>query len=347
VNLDLLQHVPLLLRRRHLVPKLLRNYKRLLLDKKPVLRTVDFAITTGCTCACDHCYAALLVDPSRTPLNLEEKKRVIDETLELGAVAINFVGGDPLCDPDLARLLAHVPPSEAVSVVTTNAALFDEPLLDRLIAAGLGVLAVSLDDPDADAHDAFRHRPGTHARAVAAIRAARERRIECVVNSVITDAKLLDGRAARLADFARSQGAKINLSLPVPAGRWSGRELEHLSPEAETELQRLRGQSHVRWDGQSNYLHVGCSAGVEKLSITAYGDVMPCAAIQISFGNLRERPLRDIWGELLANPRFARVTDRCPLAEDKDFVARYLAPLGQAETVKPLPARDVLGPPES
>jgi len=346
MNLELVRHLPLLLQRWRLVPKLVRNYKKLLVDKRPVLRTVDFAITVDCPCACEHCYAALLVDTSRTPLDLGEKKRVIDEMLDLGAVAINFVGGDPLCDPDLMALVAHIPPSEAVPVVTTNAVFLDEPFLDRLIEAGLGILAISLDEPEPAEHDAFRNRPGTYDRAMAAIKAAEKRRLECVINSVVTEEKLLDGRAAWLVDLARCHGARINISLPIPVGRWAGRSLERLSPVAEMELQRLRRQSHVRWDGQSNYLRAGCTAGVEKLSITAYGDVMPCAAIQISFGNIRVRPLREIWQDLLDNSQFSRDTDRCPLAEDLDFVRRYLQPLGQDDAPKPMPAQEIIELPD-
>ena len=346
MNLDLVKHLPLLLRRRRLIPKLVGNYKKLLIDKQPVLRTVDFAITADCPCACDHCYAEPLADPDRTPLSLDEKKRVLDEVLELGAVAVNFVGGDPLCDPDLVSLIGHIPPSEAVPVVTTNAVLLDEKLLDSMIRAGLGILVISLDEPDEAAHDRFRHREGTHARAMAALAAAKARRVECVINSVISEAKLMDGRAAWLVDFARRNGAKINLSPLVPVGRWAGHDIERLSPEAEEEFQRLRRQSHVRWDGQSNYLRPGCTAGSAKLAITAYGDVMPCHAIQISFGNLLERPLSSIWQDVLAHPLFSRTDDRCPLAWDSDFAGRYLDPVVRNPSPKPLAAEDVLGEPE-
>ncbi len=344
MNFDLLRHLPLLLKRRRLIPKLLRNYKKLLIDKRPVLRTVDFSVTFVCTCECEHCYIQPLVDHTRTALDLEEKKRVIRELLELGAVAINFVGGEPLCDPDLEQLIASIPPSEGVAVVTTNGVLLDEALLDRLIEAGLGILCVSLDEPDAAAHDAFRRRAGTFDQAMRAIVAAEQRGLECVINSVITEEKLLDGRAARLVEMAREQHAKINLALPVPVGRWAKRGIERLSPAADAEMARLRRLSHVRWDGQSNYLKPGCGAGVEKLAITAYGDVLPCGGIQLTFGNVRDKPLRDIWRDMLAYPQFSHLTDRCPLSEDPDFIRRYLDPIERCEMPKPLPAEMVLGP---
>jgi MoaA/NifB/PqqE/SkfB family radical SAM enzyme len=341
MNPFLLTHAPLLVRRRSLVPKLIRNYWRLLIHHEPVLRTADLAVTPLCNCACEHCYAQPIVDESRTPLSLAEKKRVVREALDLGAVTVNFVGGDPLCDPELEQLVAAVPAAEAVPVVTTNAVLLDEARLDRLIEAGLGVLAVSLDDPEPAVHDAFRHREGAYRQAIKAVAAAERRGLECLIDSTVSEAQLLDGRVARLVQMAREHRAKINLSLPLPVGRWARHDVEKLSPRAAAELTRLRGLAHVRWDERYNYLTPGCGAGSEKLAVTAYGDVLPCVAIHVTFGNIRERPLREIWREMRAHPRFARVTGSCPLVEDADFIDACLR-LARSSQPKPIPAADFL-----
>jgi len=340
VNPRLIRHLPLLLRRSPLIPKLVRNYYRLLVRREPVLRSIDFATTFSCVCHCAHCYSAPLLDESRVLLSLEEKKRVLDEALDLGAVAVNFVGGEPLCDPDIVELMAHIPAGEALSVLTTNGVQLDERLLDRLIAAGLSILAVSIDDLDAASHDLFRGRKGTFRAAVRALEAGRSRGLQCIINTSITEAKLLDGRAARMESFARSHGAAINLSLPSPVGRWAPRGREELGAKARAELDRLMQKPHVRWDGDSNWLKPGCGAGVEKISITAYGDVLACGLIHANFGNLRERPLREAWGRMLALPEFHEVRERCPTSEDPEFARRVLEPIEAAE-VRPVPYRRI------
>jgi len=314
MNWKLLSHAPLLFKRRRLIPKLIRNYKKLIFDRQPVLRTIDFSTTFECTCRCDHCYVAPLLDRTRPPLDLSEKKRVIDQALSLGAVAVNFLGGEPLCDPDLLDLVAHVPPNEAVPVVTTNAVGLDEAMLDKMIEAGLGILAVSIDEVDPAAHDAFRHFEGAFQKAMDAVATAEKRGLECVINSMLTSEKLLDGRAAALVELARRYNAHINIALPVPVGRRASHGQEHLPPKA-------------------------------QLAVTAYGDVLPCGAIQLSFGNVRDMPLRAAWENMLRYPRFQKIRDGCPVSEDPEFIERVLRPIQRAGTPPPVPAKEVLGDP--
>ncbi|MCZ7583703.1 MAG: radical SAM protein [Deltaproteobacteria bacterium] len=343
MNLKLVtHHLPLLMRRRRLVPKLVRNYKRLLVDKKPVLRTVDFATTSKCMCKCEHCYAEPMAEPGRKSMSLAEKKSAIDQCLALGAVAINFVGGDPLCDRDLAELIGHIPPDEGISVITTSAAWLDDKVLGDLSDAGLSILCVSIDDPDAATHDTFRGYAGVFDKAVESLRLAKARGLECVINSVLTREQIEDGRAARLVDLAASLDAQINLTLPIPVGRWAGREPEVLPPPVMEEWKRLRAISHVRWDGQSNWLKEGCGAAKEKISITPAGDVLACAVIMLSFGNVRDEPLGVIWERMLANAEFKKERDHCPLSEDPEFIQRVLVPIENLGIGNPARAEDVL-----
>ena len=174
---------------------------------------------------------------------------------------------------------------------------------------------------------------------------AQKRGLECVINSMLTSEKLLDGRAAALVELARRYNAHINIALPVPVGRRSPHGQEHLPPKAREELDRLRSQPHARWDGQSNWLKSGCAAGVEKLAVTAYGDVLPCGAIQLSFGNVREMPLRAAWENMLRYPRFQKIQDGCPVSEDPEFIEHVLGPIQRAGTPPPVPAEQVLGDP--
>ncbi|NOZ85416.1 MAG: radical SAM protein [Deltaproteobacteria bacterium] len=302
------------------MPKLAFDYYRLLVKKEPVLRSVDFATTFECVCHCKHCYAAALRDDSRELLDFDKKKKVIKEALDLGAVAINFVGGEPLCDPDLVDLVASIPPSQAVPVVTSNGVILDERMIERLANAGLGILAVSIDDPDPRKHDRFRGRPGAFNAAVSALEAARARKIECIVNSSITEEKLLDNRAGMLVAMARAYGASINLSLPSPVGRWQPNGFEKLSPRASQILDDLMARPHVRWDGDSNWLEPGCGAGREKITITAYGDVLPCGLIQNAFGNIKDEPLRYIWHRMTRHPMFNVHRNYCPTAQEPGFL---------------------------
>ena len=104
-------------------------------------------------------------------------------------------------------------------------------------------------------------------------------------------------------------------------------------------FRRLVSQPSVRWEGSSNYLREGCPAGGEKIYITPYGDVMPCACIHASYGNLRERSLREIYREMRETPIFRKGTHRrCLVAEDPVFSEKYL------DTLNALAKKDPCGP---
>ena len=55
----------------------------------------------------------------------------------------------------------------------------------------------------------------------------------------------------------------------------------------------------------------GCPAGIEKIYITAYGDVTPCDLIHEPFGNVLEEPLETIWKRFSQDRRFTQKTYEC------------------------------------
>jgi len=60
------------------------------------------------------------------------------------------------------------------------------------------------------------------------------------------------------------------------------------------------------------------------ISITKWGDVMPCPYIHISLGNFFEEPLKDIIERGLKIKYFGKYVDTCLIAEDKDFINKYI-----------------------
>ena len=97
-------------------------------------------------------------------------------------------------------------------------------------------------------------------------------------------------------------------------GRWEGRDLT-LSTDAYRIYLDLLRLPHIRWEGSSNWISEGCPAGAEKIYITPYGDVFPCAILQTSFGNLREQPLDRIYERIGEDPRFKNCKKPCLAAE--------------------------------
>jgi radical SAM protein len=156
-------------------------------DKAPFL--VIWETTQACALACTHCRAS--AQPNRDPLELttEEGYGVIRATAEMGTPLLIFSGGDPTNRPDLLDLI-RFGRAQGLRVATIPAAT-DCLTRERVLAlkdAGLEQMALSLDQPRAELHDAFRATPGAFAKTMAAIEWAHEAALPLQINTTLCGA---------------------------------------------------------------------------------------------------------------------------------------------------------------
>lgn len=71
-------------------------------------------------------------------------------------------------------------------------------------------------------------------------------------------------------------------------------------------------------------LNMGCIGVKGMISVTQYGDVLPCPYIHTSIGNVFEEPLKDIIQRGLDIKYFGEYVDTCTVAEDRNFIDNYL-----------------------
>lgn len=147
---------------------------------------VIWETTQSCALACRHCRAS--AQPGRDPreLTTAEGKRLIDGVVEMGTKILVLSGGDPSNRPDLLELVRHGK-QQGLRVATIPAAT-DALTRERVFAlaeAGLDQMAVSLDFPRAELHDAFRGVPGAFAKTLEAIEWAHEASLPLQVNTTL------------------------------------------------------------------------------------------------------------------------------------------------------------------
>jgi len=295
-----------------LAPRIASNLALVRLGR-PVLRAVEFCVILQCGARCEHCFIGDRDRSAARPLSREEIRGTVRQAIALGAFVVHFSGGEPLLRGDLDALIRDLPRGRAISVLTTSGQGLTLARVDALAAAGLDVLVLSLEGDDAAAHDRFRGLPGGHARAVAGLRRAREKRMATVINFMVTQQRLRDRTDQRTLALARSLGAQLNVFLPASQGRWAGRPPERLDAEMRQALQQLKSQPGVRWCGDSAYLGQGCRAGTEKLSVGVEGEVIACALLpEPGLGNVRSEPLDRIWERAR---RVAAAGQGCPSCE--------------------------------
>jgi MoaA/NifB/PqqE/SkfB family radical SAM enzyme len=203
--------------------------------------------------------------------------------------------------------------------------------LDVLHQAGLGVLILSLDSPDAAEHDRNRGIPGLFNTVKAAIEQSLSRGLPVVINTVATREKLNNGDLESLRKLALGWGATLNVTIPTPLGRWQGAEEVLLSNEERIRLAGFLKRRGARTDTFSTYLRNGCPAGAEKLSIAVDGEVRPCQLLPISYGNVRDRPLSEIWDRMRQTPALRSYPPFCP-AGDREFRSQHPYLIGESES---------------
>ncbi|HET7747144.1 MAG TPA: radical SAM protein, partial [Vicinamibacteria bacterium] len=169
--------------------------------------------------------------PWRDPreLSTEEGLRVVDMVADMGTPIMVFSGGDPVSRPDLFDLVRHGA-DRGLRTATIPAATdqLTRDLVFRLKDSGLHQMALSLDFPDAERHDAFRGVPGAYAKTMQAIGWAHEAGIPLQINTTLCGdtAPCLE----QMADFvARNDIVFWEVFFLVPMGR--GTELGGLRPE--------------------------------------------------------------------------------------------------------------------
>jgi AdoMet-dependent heme synthase len=150
---------------------------------------VIWEVTRACALACVHCRADAI--PRRNPgeLSTAEGFRLIDQIRALGTPPPLFVltGGDPMRRPDLAELVGYAAGTGLTVALTPSGTAAATPArLAALKAAGLSHVAVSLDGPTPETHDAFRRVGGSYAWTTRIIEAAIRLDLPLQINSTIS-----------------------------------------------------------------------------------------------------------------------------------------------------------------
>jgi len=181
--------------------------------------------TQACDLACVHCRACAQPLRNSQELTTAEAKRLIDEIAAMEVPVFVLTGGDPLKRSDIFELVDYATQRKVrVSLTPSATPLLTRERIVRLKAAGLARLAVSLDGPTAQIHDAFRCVSGSYQCTLDAVHWAREIRLPVQINTTITrhNLAMVDDIIALLGTLDITLWSVFFL---VPTGRGSGIDL--------------------------------------------------------------------------------------------------------------------------
>lgn len=181
--------------------------------------TIAWEITRACAFACVHCRADAQHQRDPRELTTEEGYRLIDRFKAFGSPILVFTGGDPMMRPDLFDLIRYATHQGLRCSLTPTATALPTP--ERLLKAkdaGIRRIALSLDAPRPEVHDAFRQVPGSWERTMKILRNAQSIGLSAQINTTVTrhNVELLP----EMIQFVEEVGAvQWSVFFLVPTGR--------------------------------------------------------------------------------------------------------------------------------
>lgn len=315
----------------YIFPRIVENYFRRYILRQPSLRYLEVALNYNCNadcffCSCSRTKFKETVD--KKPFSLEEIGAVIVSAKKCNTLMIGIAGGEPLLSPYLEDTVRLIRKHKILSLVASNGTLVTRDKLLRLKEAGLCVFCVSLHAYGKQ-HDDIVGVPGAFDKALHALFMAKAIGLAPQGCLTPTHESLQSGEFARIIDLLTKEKIPMTLDYPVPSGRTQGDLNILLNPEEIRYIRNLCATNpYVSLDLQNNYEGYSCPAGNVCAYVTAYGEVLPCPFIQISFGNLRQEPLEKIYARMSHAPQFKGGVPYCPAGESRKFVTGYLFPIG-------------------
>jgi len=276
-------------------------------------------LTHRCPLHCVYCSNPLELQSRAGELPTEIWCRVFKDAAETGVLQIDFTGGEPLARPDIVDLVRAARSAGLYVNLITSGLPLDETRLAALVEAGLDHMQLSFQGAREETANEISGAK-SHTQKLRVLDWLRHRRLAVTLNFVI-HRRNIDQLEEMLALAESSSATRIEFANVQYYG-WAFANRENLLPTREQldhsveflkrEQQRLQGKIRIEFvvpDYYATYPKPCMGGWGRKLMlITPTGDVLPCHAAQVipglSFENVKDHGLRDIWEQSAAFQRF-------------------------------------------
>lgn len=289
------------------------------------LFSVSLELTYRCVEKCIHCY----IDDApkfcaENELTLDEYKNILRQLRELGCVNILITGGEVLLRKDLCDIVEYaVSLGFIVNVYTTGVGLTDE-VFDRLCAAKVNGISVSLYSGIAAVHDKITGVKGSFEKTLKAALMFKAAGVNTFIKCVAMKQNL--DSLESLYELGRRLNLYVTVSAQVVSGH-DGKRAENFSLGS-FELYKKFYALNLKYnpvtsaenDSREQLLNsFACGAGTNSLAIDPFGGVRACISFPAAFGSVRKDSLKNLW-DLAKNLNFRNkilreVTPKCETCE--------------------------------
>jgi MoaA/NifB/PqqE/SkfB family radical SAM enzyme len=261
-------------------------------------------------------------------MSVEQMAKVLNDASKLGRIHTNFTGGEPLLRnvDDLCKLLRMTKAGSHLYSLVTSSLNVSKEKLTQLKEAGLDTIQLSFESLDPEENDKMRAVPGSFKKTMDALKWSKELGFNICLSAVVTHQNI--NHLDEMIQYAKDQGCWLLLNKASSSGGWVDKKEVKMHREDLDLFEELLKIPHTRSDIVLNFRGFqGCPGGIERLYITAYGDVMMCPHVQISYGNVLKEPLEIIYKRMTGMPHLHSRSTVCKHAFDDEFYMDYLYPI--------------------
>lgn len=285
------------------------------LDGNPVTPRLPMAmlaeVTHRCPLACPYCSNPVELTRATGELSPEDWARVFRQAADLGVLQVHISGGEPGARRDLAQIVSGARDAGLyVNLITSGIGITRERL-QELDSAGVEHVQLSLQGIRPDMADRISGHPGSWDKKMSFAGWVTEIGFPLTINAVVHRQNM--ERLPDMIALAEDLGARRIEVATVQFHGWADLNRKALMPTREQAAfaravvndarVRLRGRmviDYVPADHHAIYPKACMGGwGSTGLNVAPDGTVLPCHAAQsikwMSFENVRERSLSDIW----------------------------------------------------
>ena len=278
------------------------------------LNTVVWEITLKCNIHCLHCGSSADYNARNNELSTSEALDLIEQLSDLGCRRVVLSGGEPFLRQDWAVLSLRIRDLGMHVSYISNGYVINDDIIDLLkIIQPIGI-SFSLDGSNADTHDYIRGKKGVFERCIKALHDTTKAGL---YSSAVTSVhkKNINELEDILAILLDNGVRAWQVQTATPQGRMP-KELA-LNDEEYYRLAEFISDKRKKYNNLINIYEadcvgyyssildglyckswVGCQAGLQVLGIESDGAIKGCLSLHgepFIEGNVREKPLREIW----------------------------------------------------
>lgn len=294
------------------------------------LNGCNWELTLACTLRCMHC-GSRAGRPRQNELSLGECLGVADQLSDLGCRECTMIGGEVFLYRGWQELAAYLADKGIRVNIVSNGYILGRAEIEQIRQAGLVNVGLSIDGM-APSHNRIRGKSDAFERIEKSLDLLNGEGIE--VGAVTSLMQFNCADLPELYEFLLDHRVQVwQLQLVSPMGNMAGgRDFITRPEQVRPIVEFIRDANKDRrmvviaadsigyFDDNEAYIRGGsspincwggCSAGITGLFIDSVGNVKGCGALYADGfieGNVRQRPLADIWNDehaFIYNRRFS------------------------------------------